>query len=684
MSTLFSDPTTNTAIPGAVSQMKDTQPTATPISSPENDPTKAASQIATWVMTRVGRWRQLRDSEYLARWNEYYRLWRGVWDQSDKTRNSERSRIITPALAEAVDLTHAEITEAVFGRDRWFDVTADLADPDRESAEKNRDQLQEDMEKRGVQDSIIKAIQMGCLYGTGAVKVSTEVVKERTYKKDPQTGKMNMAEAEVAEVSVYPIDPRELVPDPGAACIKDMLGIAHETYVPQHTVHAKQADGTYLANQIMGKTQSGPSRLPKGVLQMQTPAEDVIFVTEYHGLVPTALLMSYENVPVPDTLPKDDLSEAIITIGNESVALRVMRNPFWMQDRAILAYQHESVPGEFWGRGVSEKGFNPQKALDAEVRMRIDALGLVASPMIAADRSRLPRGFDMRVYPGKAWPTVGNPSEVVQPFNFGSLNAATFDQSSHLEQMVKQATGAMDPGTALSQGSRRDTASGTAMMSAGMVKRAKRTMYNIENQFLEPLIQMVLWRYLQFAPEKYSIDTSFTAKGAMGIMAREYEQGVLMSLYQTTDAQDPTRKLILREIFNLSGSPHKQEMVDMIDNSMKPDPKQQQKQQMIEQLQLRKAMLEVEELSSKVQLNQTGANKNQATAQSLLHNSQLKEDELLHDAMRVNLEASQMDVLRGQAALSAQGNILKAKGLDIQQQKLELEKRKVTSGKPTA
>lgn len=679
MSTLFNDPVTNTAIPGAVSQMKDSVPPSSAVSAPENDPKKAASEIATWVMTRVGRWRQVRDSEYLARWNEYYRLWRGVWDSSDKTRNSERSRIITPALAEAVDLTHAEITEAVFGRDRWFDVEADINDPDRESAEANRDQLQEDMEKRGVQDAIIKAIQMGCLYGTGAVKVSTEIVKERNYKKD-QTGKMQMVEAEVAEVSVYPIDPRELVPDPAAAQIKDMLGIAHETYVPQHTVHEKQADGTYLANPIAGKTQSGPSRLPKGVLQMQTPAEDVIFVTEYHGLVPTALLMSYEDVPVPETLAKDDMSEAIITIGNESVPLRVMRNPFWMQDRAILAYQHESVPGEFWGRGVSEKGFNPQKALDAEVRMRIDALGLVASPMIAADRSRLPRGFDMRVYPGKSWPTVGNPSEVVQPFNFGSLNAATFDQSSHLEQMVKQATGAMDPGTALSQGSRRDTASGTAMMSAGMVKRSKRTMYNIENQFLEPLIQMVLWRYLQFAPEKYKTDTQFTAKGAMGIMAREYEQSVLMGLYQTTDAQDPTRKLILREIFNLSGSPHKQQMVDMIDNSMKPDPQQQQQQAMIQQLTMRKAMLEVAKLQAEVQLDQTGANKNQAIAQATLKNAALKEDELLHDAMRVSLEASQMDVLRGQAALSAQGNVLKAQGLDIQQQKLDLERSKVASG----
>lgn len=632
--------------------------------------------LATWVMRKVRSWREFRDAEYLARWNEYYRLWRGIWDASDKSRKSERSRIIAPALAEAVDLTHAEITEAVFGRDRWFDVDDDLADQEKTDAERNRDMLQEDMENYGVKDAVMKSIQLGCLYGTGAAKIGVEVIKHPIFSRDAD-GKAVKQETDLPIVRVYPIDPRELVPDPSASCIDEMLGIAHETYTPAHTIYAGQAEGKYKANAVVARTQGTVARVPRGVHSLEQPSDDAVLVTEYHGKVPTKYLLAMDGVPAPDTMDDTDLTEAVVTIANESVLLAAQRNPFLMGDRSIVAYQHESVPGEFWGRGVAEKGYNPQKALDAEMRMRIDALSLVAAPMMAADRSRLPRGFDMRVYPGKEWPTIGDPSEVLQPINFGNLQPATFDQAAHLEQMVKQATGAMDPGAALSQGARRDTAGGVAMMSAGTVKRSKRTMYNIENQFLQPMIEKVMWRYIQFRPERYQADTEFNVKGAMGIMAREYEQGILSQLYQNTPPESPIHTMIAREIFALSSSPNKQAMVDTLTKQLTPDPEQEKQAQLMKQLAFKKALLEVQELEAKVALNQTGAEKNHAIAQATLEEVGLKHDELMHDAARVTLESQQMDVLKGQAVLTAQGNILKAQQLDLSRQKLELDKRKV-------
>lgn len=672
MSTAFNDAPTPTSIVQAPAQVK---------GGPPGQQGTSETKLAGWVMSRVSRWRLVRNSAYLERWNEYYRLWRGIWDSGDKTRMSERSRIITPALAEAVDLIHAEITEAVFGRDRWFDIADDLTDAQKGDAEANRDQLAEDMHSSGVEDSIIKAIQIGCLYGTGAVKVSTEVKTVRDYARGPD-GAIKPTESQQAVVNVYPVDPRELVPDPGASTIDEMLGIAHETYVPQHDVFEKQASGFYMDAYIMGATQGATDRLPKGVLSSAPAIEEVIFLTEYHGKVPTKYMMAMDPnaPPVPDDMDESDLTEAIVTVGNERTLLRAVRNPFWMQDRSIVAYQHESVPGEFWGRGVAEKGYNPQKALDAEVRMRIDALALVAAPMIATDKTRLPRGFDMRTWPGKNWPTVGNPDEVIRPVNFGNLNPATFDQGSHLEQMVKQATGAMDPGTALSQGSRRDTMGGTAMMSAGMVKRSKRTMYNIENQLLDPLIQKILWRYLQFSPDKYKTDTKFNVRGAMGIMAREFEQGVLSQLYAATPPDSPSHLLILREIFDMSSSPHKQQLVDSINKQLTPDPKKQQMQEQMEGLAFQKAILEVQAMKAKIALDSTGAQKNAAIADATSKEADFQEGQLLHDAMRVKLEGDQMGVLQGQTALIAQGNVIKAGQLKINAEKLALEKRKVANG----
>ena len=47
------------------------------------------------------------------------------------------------------------------------------------------------------------------------------------------------------------------------------------------------------------------------------------------------------------------------------------------------------MPGRFWGRGVCEKGYSSQKALDTELRARIDALALTNAPMIGMDSTRI-------------------------------------------------------------------------------------------------------------------------------------------------------------------------------------------------------------------------------------------------------------------------------------------------------
>lgn len=598
---------------------------------------KDRDALASWVMTRVNRWRQVRDSAYLDRWDEYYRLWRGVWSESDKSRRSERSRIIAPALAESIDLTHAELTDAVFGRERWINVADDVADEDKKDQEANLDLLLEDLDHDGVPDALIKAIQIGCLYGTGAVKISTEPVTVREYVRG-QDGRTTAQTREQTAVKVYPLDPREVVPDPSAASIEDMLGIAHETIIPLHEVQAQQNVGYFFDGTLGRNPPPVGATPPSGVKGDTALPEDAVYATEYHGKVPAGLLAAAGGEALEGDA--EDLVEAIVTIGNQSTLLRAKKNPLWMEDRAIVAYQHETVPGEFWGRGVAEKGYNGQKALDAEMRMRIDSLALVAAPMVAADKSRLPRGFDMRVFPGKEWPTVGDPREVLMPFNFGQLNPNTFNQSADLERMVKQGTGAMDPGTSLSQGSRRDTMGGTAMMAASTVKRAKRTMFNIENQLLRPLIQKVLWRYMQFASDRYKADMKFSVRGAMGMMAREYEMQLQTQLYQITPPESKMSPIILRGIYAMSSSPDKQRMLDAIDAQLAPpDDEAKQEQAQIKALGLRKLTAEVNKLENEAANQGAQASEHAAKAGGATIEAKLKGSELAIEAQRVQNDA---------------------------------------------
>jgi hypothetical protein len=99
-----------------------------------------------------------------------------------------------------------------------------------------------------------------------------------------------------------------------------------------------------------------------------------------------------------------------------------------MEDRPFVSYQHDIVPNKFWGRGVCEKGYNPQKALDAEMRARIDSLALTTTPMMAADATRLPRGVKLEVRPGKTILTNGDPRAAIMPLTLGSTDQNTYNQ----------------------------------------------------------------------------------------------------------------------------------------------------------------------------------------------------------------------------------------------------------------
>ena len=110
--------------------------------------------LASWLNYRLESWRTHRDINYTPKWDEYYRLWRGIWMAGDKTRNSEKSRLIAPALQQAVESSVAELEEATFGRGKWFDIKDDMLDQDPSDAEYVRNLLQEDLEHTGVKDAV--------------------------------------------------------------------------------------------------------------------------------------------------------------------------------------------------------------------------------------------------------------------------------------------------------------------------------------------------------------------------------------------------------------------------------------------------------------------------------------------------------------------------------------------------
>jgi len=92
------------------------------------EPSDSDKELTAFVVNHCDRWRDYRDTNFLTDWLEYERIFNGEWDAQDKTRDSERSRIVTPATQQAVETRHAEIMEAIFGQGEFFDIQDDIRD----------------------------------------------------------------------------------------------------------------------------------------------------------------------------------------------------------------------------------------------------------------------------------------------------------------------------------------------------------------------------------------------------------------------------------------------------------------------------------------------------------------------------------------------------------------------------
>jgi hypothetical protein len=591
---------------------------------------EALDPLATWVMAHVNKWREHRDSAYLKRWGEYYRLWRGFWDPQDQNREAERAKLIAPATSQAVDMTVSEMEEATFGRQVWFDISDDYEDQQKDDAIFLRDQLLCDFEENKVPSAISEAYLNGALYGKGIAKVMVGNKLEYVVGPDGET-----SEQEKFRVWVEPIAPYNFVVDPGARSVDEALGCAHELTIPRHKVERRQADGFYYDTFIGNWDGSAQGFSEQGTpLVRDSDKSDTILITEYHGLVPENLLYQTEK---EETLPgqivdeqrvdfEEDgpLVEAVVTIANKGILLRAVENPYLHKDRAIVAYSHDTVPGRFWGRGVCEKGYNPQKALDAELRARIDALAYLTYPTLGADATRLPRGLDLKIKPGRMFLTNGRPSEILEPIVFGNLNPATFQQSGDLERMVQMGTGAMDSASPLETNRRNETSSGMSMIQGGFIKRSKRAMRNVENEFLDPIIQKALWRYMQFAPERYPTDFKFIVNSTMGIMAKEFEQAQLTQMLQVIPPESPIFPAVVSGIVENSSAVNKSELVQTLQQMMTPTPEQ----EMMKKLQMQAAIAEMEEQIASAELKKSQAKKAEAEAMLTMVKASLEDEKV--------------------------------------------------------
>ena len=598
------------------------------------EPTEADKELTDFVTDHCNRWRDYRDTNFLPDWLEYERIFRGQWASEDKTRESERSRIVTPATQQAVETRHAEIMEAIFGQGEFFDIQDDIRDVNNNPIDVGilKAQLMEDFKRDKIRKSIDAIELMAEIYGTGIGEIVVKTEKQFVPSTQAIPGQMGQAAIGVVEkdrisVKISPVNPKNFLFDPNGTSVDDCMGVAIEKYISIHKIVEGIERGIYRKVDITPTYEDTDLEPTQEVSQYQD--EKVLLLT-YYGLVPREYLENLEeNKNIVDLFPESsaaeeysDMVEAIVVIANDGQLLKAEANPYMMKDRPVLTYQDDTVPNRLLGRGTVEKAFNMQKAIDAQIRSHLDSLALTTSPMIAMDATRLPRGAKFEVKPGKAILTNGAPSEILYPFKFGQTDGNNLTTAKDFERMLLQSTGTLDSQGMVSAGARDMGQGGMSMAVATIIKKYKRTLVNFQEDFLIPFIQKAAFRYMQFDPERYpSVDMTFIPTATLGIIAREHEQQMFIGLLQTLGPNTPVLPLILKGVLANSSLTNRYELMEQLDKMSQPNPQAEQMQQMQQQLAMQAAQ-------AQIAVNTTQAEQNRAEAQKLSIEAQLMPQEV--------------------------------------------------------
>jgi len=606
----------------------------------EDPVSEADKELVKYIMAHCDRWRDHKEVNYGDDWDEFERLYYGIWDDQDKTRESERSKIISPAIRQAVENKTSEIIEATTGRGQFFEVKDNTSDAETEDVELMSRQLHEDIKKTKTDKVWSEVNRNAEVYGLGIAEIQVKTVVDLVPSTQPmpggQTAAIGVMEVDRVIVPVKSIHPRNFLWDPNSDNIDEGLGIAIEEYTSLFKIVKGIEDGVYR------KVDIGPEYTDTDLEPTQLDElyqDGKVKILRYYGLVPRKYLEVVENdgKEVANLFPEtseannyEDLVEAVVVIANDGKLLKAESNPFMMKDRPIVCYTPEKVPGRLVGVGTVQKGYNMQKAIDAQLRSHLDSLALTTAPMMAADATRLPRGVSYRVQPGKTLLTNGNPNEILFPFKFGSTDAANISTAREFENMLLQATGTMD-----SQALTRSVASGEAggasmsLAMSSIIKKNKQALMNFQDDFLIPLIEKISYRYMQFDPERYpSKDFTFIPASTLGMVAREYEQQQFIGLLQTLGPDSPIVPLVLKGIIKGSSLSNKEELGAALDQMNQPNPEAQALQQAQLQAQIQLLQAQIAQLTAQAQESQANAQESMAKAQKAAIEAQLAPEEL--------------------------------------------------------
>jgi hypothetical protein len=138
-------------------------------------------------------------------------------------------------------------------------------------------------------------------------------------------------------------------------------------------------------------------------------------------------------------------------------------------------------------------------------------------------------------------------------------------------------TGGLDTSAPIVVNNRNETAAGMSMQLGNFVKRAKRTIRNIEREFLIPMVRKTHHMYMELTPEDFpAIDVTYKVVSVLGTMARELEQQQYAQMLNSVQPDSPAFWMLMKSIYETSSLSNREELLPLIrqriEQAMQPPP----------------------------------------------------------------------------------------------------------------
>ncbi len=320
-------------------------------------------------------------------------------------------------------------------------------------------------------------------------------------------------------------------------------------------------------------------------------------------------------------IPEDELSEEFMAnvwcVGGE--VIKVVLDPSVDEGLPFFVFPYEKVSKKIWGRGVPEICADSQEILNAAARRLLDDVALLG-PQIEInvdDLSQEALKLIDEVYPFKVHPRTGGDAQtpLMRVHNLQSVSRELTEIINIFRGFIDEETNLPTAGTSgVGDTGGHETAQGTQLLqnAANIVQRA--VVSNIDRYAIDPFFTKLYMFFMQWSDdESIKGDMKVDAKGSSTLLKAEVMTTQLINMLNITnnptDIQLTKRDNMLRMVAENQGL-NEDEVVKTPEEikQLANDPVKKQ----MDQLAMQKLTLENQEISSKVDKEQSEVSRNNA------------------------------------------------------------------------